>query len=256
MILLRSAAFAIWFYGVTTLFCLGSPLPRWRARRHGRIVVHAYARAWARTVLAGLRILCGTDWQLEGAANLPAPGTPAILAAQHQSTFETLFWTIPLTDVAFVVKRELFAIPLFGGLLQAGGMIPVDRQAGASALRTLLRAASTAAAESRTILIFPEGTRSAAGEVGTLRPGLALIAERTGLPIIPVVTDAGRFWGRLQFIKHPGTIRIAVLPALPRGLSRPAMMQLLHDTFVAGKPVENSVDQLPDPLPRDWKPSS
>lgn len=257
MILLRSVAFAAWFFAVTILFCLASPLPRWRARRGGgRATIQAYARVWARTVLFGLRVICRITWRLEGAGNLPPPGQAVILAAQHQSTFETLFWMVRLPDVAFVVKRELFAIPLFGPLLRLAGMIPVDRQGGAGALRAMLAEAAAASADRRPILIFPEGTRSAPGQVGVLRPGIALLAERLGLPVIPVVTDSGRFWGRLAIRKNPGTIRLAVLPTLPQGLSRRALLARLHDSFESGEPVENSVGALPGALPRDRKPTS
>lgn len=256
MILLRSAAFGLWFFGVTTLFCLGTPLPRWRARRQGRGAILAYARVWARAVLGGLRVICGIGWRLEGAANLPPPGRSVILAAQHQSTFETLFWTIALPDVAFVVKRELFAVPLFGAMLREAGMIPVDRDAGAAALRGLLRHARAAAASGRPIVIFPEGTRSPPGTIGKLRPGIALLAQRTGLPVVPVATDSGRFWGRLAFRKRPGTIRIAVRPALPPGLARPTLLHRLRDNFESAEAVENSVGGAGFSFSRDRKRTS
>jgi 1-acyl-sn-glycerol-3-phosphate acyltransferase len=256
MILLRSAAFGVWFYAVTVAFCLAGPWPIWRARRRGPAAIQAYAAVWAGVILAGLRVLCGVAWRLDGAENLPPPGHPALLAAQHQSTFETLFWLARRPDVIFVVKRELFAIPLFGALLRGAGMIEVDRSGGAAALRGLLRDATAAAAARRPIVIFPEGTRSPAGQVGRLRPGVAFLAERTGLPVIPILTDSGRSWGRLAFRKNPGTIHVAVCPALPAGLSRAALIQRLYDIFATGNPVENSVGGVSGVFPRSPKQSS
>jgi 1-acyl-sn-glycerol-3-phosphate acyltransferase len=230
MTLLRSAAFNLWFYGITILFCLGSVPVRRRARRAGRAAVIAYAQVWARTVLAGLRLLAGITWRVEGTV----PAGAAVLAAQHQSAFETLLWTTLLPDFAFVLKRELLAIPLFGPMLQAAQMIPVERTAGAAAMRALLRHGEEAARQHRKIVIFPEGTRVAPGVRAPLHPGVAALARHTGLPVVPVVTDSGRFWGKRAFRKHPGTIRVCLLEPLPASLSRAAMMQRLAELFAAG----------------------
>jgi 1-acyl-sn-glycerol-3-phosphate acyltransferase len=234
MRLLRSAAFNAWFFGVTLLFCLGSLPVRARARqrrgRQGRLMAAAYAKIWARTVLAGLRPLAGITWQVDG----PVPDGPALLAAQHQSAFETLLYTVLLPDFAFVLKRELVRIPLFGPMLMEAGMIAVDREAGAAALRALLRDGAEAAAERRQIVIFPEGTRVAPGATGALHPGVAALAQKTGLPVIPVLTDSGRCWGRAAFHKYPGTIHVAFLPALPQTLARPALLGALATLYAQG----------------------
>jgi 1-acyl-sn-glycerol-3-phosphate acyltransferase len=133
-------------------------------------------------------------------------------------------------------------------------MIPVDRAGGANAVRQMLRAADRAMADNRQILIFPEGTRVAPGVRAPLHPGVAALAARTGLPVIPVVTDSGRHWGRRAFRKLPGTIRIAILPPLPPGLKREALMQRLAETFAEGvkalgTPVDKSVGGALESLP-------
>jgi 1-acyl-sn-glycerol-3-phosphate acyltransferase len=234
MTLLRSALFNVWFYGVTTVFCLGAPIIVLRLRLQGRIrgrhVAGVYARAWARTALAGLRPLAGIAWRVEG--TLPESG-PVLLAAQHQSAFETVLWAALLPRFCYVVKRELMEVPLFGTLLRASGMIPVDRTAGMSAMRGLLRDGTRAVAEDRQIVIFPEGTRVAPGVRAPLHPGVAALATRTGLPVIPVVTDSGRCWSR-SFRKRPGTIRVQILPALPAGLPRDELLRRLDTAFAAG----------------------
>ncbi len=231
MTLLRSAAFNLWFYGVTLVFCLAAPLVALRVRRHGREAATAHARAWARTVLAGLWPLAGIAWRIEG--ELPAPGA-ALLAAQHQSAFETVLWAALLPQFCYVVKRELMGVPLFGTMLRICGMIAVDRLAGLSAMRGLLRDGSRAAAEGRQIVIFPEGTRVAPGVRAPLHAGVAALAARTGLPVIPVATDSGLFWGRRAFRKRPGTIRVRILPALPPGLPREELLRRLDAAFAAG----------------------
>jgi 1-acyl-sn-glycerol-3-phosphate acyltransferase len=127
-----------------------------------------------------------------------------------------------------VFKDELLRIPLFGPLIGATGMIAVDRNAGGAAIRALVRQAERAVREQRQIVIFPEGTRSEPGYPGTLQSGIAALASRTGLPVIPVSTDSGRFWGRRAFRKRPGTIRIVIGSPIPAQTERKALMRALE----------------------------
>ena len=237
---LRSALFAVWFYGLTTLLALLSPLS-WPFGQRG---VVAYARVWARLVLAGLRAICGISWRVTGLEHLPAEGA-ALIASQHQSAFDTLIWAAVAPRFAYVLKQELTRIPLFGQMLRRSGMIPVDRRAGAAALRGLLAAADRAVAESRQVVIFPEGTRARPGEQLPLQPGVAALAARMRLPVIPVVTDSGAHWGRRAFRKTPGVIRVAILPPLPAGLKRDELLAALAARYAQGVPgpVENSVGE-------------
>ncbi|MDE2580976.1 MAG: 1-acyl-sn-glycerol-3-phosphate acyltransferase [Rhodospirillales bacterium] len=221
MTLLRSVLFNLWFFGTTTVLSLvgGAGLlvtPR---------LALPLARLWARLVLGGLRRICGIRWEVRGLEHVPADG-PALLASRHQSAFDTLVWLLLLPRCTYVLKRELLRIPLFGRMIGPAGQIAVDRDGGASALRALVREAAAAAAAGRQIVIFPEGTRAEVGRPLPLQPGIAAIAARTTLPVIPVVTDSGRLWGRRAFRKHPGVIHITLLPprappeAAPGGRAR------------------------------------
>ncbi|MGC8476915.1 MAG: lysophospholipid acyltransferase family protein [Acetobacteraceae bacterium] len=213
---LRSLLFNLWFFGLTAvLSVVGMVL---LVAAPGR--VEALARRWARWVLAGLRAICGIRVVVLGGANLPKDG-PALLASRHQSAFDTLVWLTILPRCSYVLKRELLRIPVFGWLMRPGRQIAVDRDGGAAALRGLMREAAAAVAAGRQIVIFPEGTRADPGMLLPLQPGIAAIAARTGLPVIPVVTDSGRLWGRRAFRKRPGVIHIRLLPPLPPPDGRP-----------------------------------
>jgi 1-acyl-sn-glycerol-3-phosphate acyltransferase len=243
MIILRSMAYAVWFYGLTFVMVLLSPALRLGPRRW----VMPYVRTWAHLMVSGLRVLCGISWELSGLQHLPTRG-PALIASMHQSAFDTMFWVHLLPNVAYVLKQELTRIPLFGTLLRATGMIVVDRAGGGAAIRRLLRDGDRAVAEGRTIVIFPEGTRVAPGAPVSLQPGIAALAARTGLPVIPVATDSGLLWGRRTFRKREGVIHIAVLPPIPTGLPRDALMRRLTEAFAQGaetlrQAVDNSVGQ-------------
>ena len=241
MIWLRSAIYQLWFYSVSLVLVLTCApllvLPRDLAYRS----VFVIARLWARTTLGGLGPICGIKYVVTGWENLPKTG-PALIASNHQSAFDTVVWMSLLHEVAYVMKQDLQRIPLYGQICVATRMIIVDRGAGANAIRTLLAGAARVIADGRTIVIFPEGTRAPPGTIGTLHPGVAGIASHTGLPVIPVVTNSGEHWGRRGFRRFPGTITIAIRPALPAGLKRRELLTCLEAEYRHGvdKSVESS----------------
>jgi 1-acyl-sn-glycerol-3-phosphate acyltransferase len=223
VILLRSAAFNAWFFGISLLITIpGTVLALVAPDR-----MLALARLWARLVLFGLSHICRIEVRLIGAGNLPAQG-PALLASAHQSALDTLVWLTLVPRTCYVLKKELTRIPMFGWLIPRTRMIVVDRSAGAAAIRHLLRETDRVVREGRQIVIFPEGTRAPPGVRLPLQPGVAAIAARSGLRVIPVATDSGRCWSRRAFRKYPGIIRIVVHAPLPAGLPREALMAALE----------------------------
>ncbi len=226
MIWLRSLLFNIWFFAVTLgMGLLGMPV-RWFAPRHALWV----AQCWAGLVLDGAAALCGIHVVVLGQEHLPTQGA-ALIASQHQSAFDTLIWLRLVPRVAYIFKAELARIPLFGSLLVPAGQIPVDRGASFSAVRSLLRGADRAKAHGRQIVIFPEGTRVAPGAETELRPGIAALAARTGLPVIPVATDSGLLWGRRAFRKKSGVIHVMVGPSIPANLSQALLIETLRQRW-------------------------
>jgi 1-acyl-sn-glycerol-3-phosphate acyltransferase len=234
---LRSALFNLFFFGST--FALSVPAALLSLAAPGQIM--GWARFWARLQIRAARIICGIRVQVSGWENLPP--APVLIASRHESTFDVLFWIATLPAACFVVKRELAQIPLFGRCIRAVGMISVDREAGGAAMRALLRGGDRAKAEGRHIIIFPEGTRVDPDEHPALQPGVAALASRTGLKVVPVMTDSGRLWGRLAFRKLPGTIRIVIQPALAVPPGREAVLEALRAAFVPARLVDKSVGE-------------
>ncbi len=111
--------------------------------------------------------------------------------------------------------------------VRAGG-IPVDRGAGASALKRMLARARNAVASGRPIAIFPEGTRTAVGARRPYHPGVAALYTQLGIPLVPVAVNSGLYWGRRSFLKRPGRIILEILPAIPPGLPRRQVMAELE----------------------------
>jgi 1-acyl-sn-glycerol-3-phosphate acyltransferase len=241
MRVLRSGLYALYFYAVTLVFGIGGMGVRRFAPRRAL----GFAQAWVATLLAGLRPICGIRIEVTGLCNLPAQG-PALLASQHQSEFDTLVWMRLLSRPSYVMKQELTRTPLVGPMLVPAGMIPVDRAGGAGALRRLLQDTGAARDDGRQIVIFPEGTRVPPGERVALQPGIAAVAARTGLAVIPVATDSGVCWTRSRLGMRPGTIHIRIGPPISPGAKRDQLLGKIEtfwrQTECAGfEPVDKSV---------------
>jgi 1-acyl-sn-glycerol-3-phosphate acyltransferase len=222
MILLRSALFNLFMFATGALFSLyGLVVNRVAPAR-----LLPAAVLWARLVLGALRVICGIRVQVIGHENLPKAGA-AVIAAQHQSAFDTLVWLTLLPRTAYVLKVELLKLPLMGRLLVPTGFIPVDRDGGARSLRQLVVDCRQAARAGKQIVIFPEGTRVAPGSRGELMPGVVAVAHSLNLPVIPVATDSGLFWGRKAFTKSPGVLTVRVFPPLPVAAPRAEILDRL-----------------------------
>ena len=192
---LRSLLFNVgWYAGTAAIAMGGAPillLPR-------RAVV-AWSRFWIRFVLAWLRWTVGLSHRVEGLEHLPKG--PCIIASKHQSSWETMAYTVLFDDAAIVLKRELVWIPIVGWAMARAGNITVARGDGAKALRGLIKQAQDRKRQGRSILIFPEGTRVAVGDSKPYQVGVAALYRQLDLPVVPVALNSGLFWGRRKFVK-------------------------------------------------------
>ena len=217
---IRSALFAIAFYGWTVVAVLLS----FPISLLGTGPLRAWAHGWARGHRGCAALFLGIRSRVEGAV----PRGPTLVAAKHQSMFETLEIMLLLNEPAVVLKRELTDIPLWGWVVRRYGVIPVDRQGGAAALRRMMRAAEQAIAEGRPIVIFPEGTRVPPGERPPLQPGFAGLYRALKLPVVPVALDSGRLWPRHRFVKRPGIVTMRFGDPLPADLPRREIEAAVH----------------------------
>jgi 1-acyl-sn-glycerol-3-phosphate acyltransferase len=167
---------------------------------------------WARCNLFWLKVTCNLAYRLEGEENIPS--TPTIVMCKHQSAWETIAIIELFLPQVWVLKRELFRIPVLGWGLATLRPIGIDRSAGATAAKQILEQGTERLASSCWVVIFPEGTRVAAGTRGRYRTGAARLASSTGYPVVPVAHNAGDYWPRKSFLKSPGTIRMVVGPVI------------------------------------------
>ena len=181
---------------------------------------------WCRWMFRMLRNLVGLSVEVTGTEHVV--DGPAIYAAKHQSALETFKLPLLLPQADIVLKRELLMIPIVGWFMASVGTVPVDRGAGARALRTMLTRARAAVGRGRSLLIFPEGTRTATGERRPFHPGIAALYGDLDLPVVPIALNTGLYWGRRSFVKRPGTASIVFLEPIPPGLDRHQFMDRLE----------------------------
>jgi 1-acyl-sn-glycerol-3-phosphate acyltransferase len=218
MTAVRSALFLAWFLAVTTLLSLLF-LPVLILPRGAAVWL---ARAWSRASFFGLKLFASLDWEIRGTP----PAGPVLVAAKHMSMWDTLALYLALDQPAIVLKRELLYIPFYGWFLWKAAAVPIDRGAGAKALRKMSAAAKQVLRENRPVLIFPEGTRKKPGAAPDYKPGVAGLYSMLGVPCIPVALNSGAYW--TGFIKKPGTIVLEFLEPIPPGLKREAFMAMLE----------------------------
>ena len=220
---IRSVLFNIAFYVVTAAILVASlPFFFILPQGFGMWVVRAWARisVWLHVWIAGVKI------EVRGRENIPQSG--ALVAAKHQSAFET-FALIPLLrNPTIVMKRSIRWLPIFGQYTVRTGMIHVDREGKTSALRDLAARARTELDKGREIIMFPEGTRRAPGAKPEYQPGIALLYRTLNVPVVPVALNSGLFWPRRQFVHRPGTIVVEFLPAIPPGLDSRTFLNRLQ----------------------------
>lgn len=231
MAFVRSAVFALAFYSVT-LLCVLAALP---ASLFGRRALRGVTHFWVRLHRWCARALLGISTRVEGAP----PEGPVLVAAKHQSMYETMEVVLMFREPAIIMKRQLSDIPLWGWVARRYGIIPVDREGGAAALRGMMRAAQAAIAEGRPLIIFPEGTRVAPGERPPLQAGFAGLYRALKLPVVPLALDSGRLWPRGRFVKRPGIVTFRFAPAIPPGLPRAEVEAIVHAAI-------NALDPPPD----------
>lgn len=209
MLFLRSLLFALCQVVSTLLFALPSVftgLLPYRMR-------HYFITLWNRCNLWCAEHICGLRYEVVGLEQVPSG--PCVILCKHQSAWET--YALPCIipqPLAWVCKRELLWIPFFGWGFAVLQPIAIDRSAGRKALEQLVTQGIDRLQRGRSVVIFPEGTRVAPGEKRRYAIGGALLAERSGYPVLPIAHNAGEFWPKRGFIKHPGVIRLVIGPVI------------------------------------------
>jgi 1-acyl-sn-glycerol-3-phosphate acyltransferase len=224
-VFLRSLLFNIcytgWAMGSAILFA-----PLFLASSHTSLRV---GHPWATVTLWLARVICGITYEVRGREYMSSQ--PVIYASKHQSAWDTMIFLTLFPAPAYILKRELLRIPLWGWYLWRMKMIAIDRSAGASGLKDMVKQAKATIAAGRPIIIFPEGTRRSVGAEAVYHPGIIALYNQLKLPVIPVALNSGVFWGKNAFTKRPGKIIMEFLPPVAPGLPKEEFMAQLQSSI-------------------------
>lgn len=219
MALLRSILFVLIFYPGSVVMVLAAlaSIP------FGQEAIIASSRRWAIWHRWCARWILGIRTRVIG--DLPTRGV--LYALKHEAMFETIETLVIFHRPVVVMKKELADMFGWGYAARRMGVIPVDREAGAAAMRHMIAAARIAKASNRPIVLFPEGTRVPHGERPELRAGFAGLYKVLGLPVVPIALDSGKIWPK-GLVKRPGIVTLKVGETIPPGLPREEAEARVH----------------------------
>jgi 1-acyl-sn-glycerol-3-phosphate acyltransferase len=205
---LRSLLFTAFLFLSTFVYAFVVVIAFWAPYR----ARYAIAREWARVQLAAAHRICGLGYTVEGRENIPEGGH--ISMWKHSSAWETMAQMVVFPPQAWVLKREILWIPVVGWATWLMDPIAIDRRAGHNAVREVVTQGRRRLEQGRWVLVFPEGTRVAPGQIKKYGISGAILASESGRKIVPVAHNAGVYWGRRGLLKKPGTIRVVIGPPI------------------------------------------
>lgn len=195
--------------------------------------------SWNRCALWCLKLCCGIRHSVHGADNIPEQ--PFVVMAKHQSAWETIYLQTLFTPLSTILKRELLLIPFFGWGLAMLKPIAIKRSSPKGAIRQVQTQGVTRLKEGISVLVFPEGTRTHFGQVGRYARGGAHLAIDANVPILPLAHNAGKYWPKKGFLKHPGVIQVEIgEPILCEGRTAAELTDLCQEW------IESTIARMPN----------
>ncbi|GAB4254621.1 MAG: 1-acyl-sn-glycerol-3-phosphate acyltransferase [Methylomicrobium sp.] len=176
-------------------------------------VRYKIAGYWIDFILMMVTLCCGIRWKVEGLEHIENIDA-AIVLSKHQSAWETVALRKILPPQTALLKESLLWLPVWGWALATLKPIAIDRSNQIGALRTLIDKGTSYLKEGLWVVVFPEGTRTAPGEKRKFNAGGAMLAQKSGFPVIPVAHNAGEYWPRYSFLKYPGLITVKIGPPI------------------------------------------
>lgn len=236
MLLLRSLLFQFYFFASVAVAALLVVLASVVSGK----LAYTVTRRWAQSMMWAGKLLCGLDYVIEGVEHLP--DAPSIALIKHSSVFEAYAQITILPTQAWVLKRELFWIPIFGWGLARLRPIAINRKAGRSAVKQVIQQGKERLRDGVWVTVFPEGTRVAPGESKKYGVSGAALARETGAVIVPIAHNAGDFWPRRSVLKKPGLIRVCIGPPIDASGRPPKETNRIVQEWIEAKMAEISVN--------------
>lgn len=234
--MIRSIIFNFVYYPTTALLCF-LYLPFLLAPRSWFCVM---VEVYLKIVHILEKLILNLDYEVRGTEHLPKDEA-FIVAAKHQSSYETLKLHLLFKDPAIVIKKELYSIPIWGWYAKKMQLIGIDRSSRERALNSVIEGAKMAADSKRPIVIFPQGTRVRLDQTSEDKPynaGIMRMHKKSGLKIVPMALNTGVFWGRNSFFKKSGKVIFEFLPPIETGLSTREGLAIIEQS------IENKTNEL------------
>ncbi len=218
-----------WFFPVSFIFC--APIAIIGVSITGnKSFAHKVARVWASMVLS----VCGIKVKVRCRDNSFIKELPVIFACNHASQMDIpiLYKALPV-EFRFLVKKELFKVPLLGYAMKKSGYIPIDRKNSKAAIKSMKEAAEQLKTGA-SIVIFPEGTRSINGKLQSFKEGGFMLAVKSGRPVVPVgIKGSHNILKKGSFIARPGVVEVEIGSVIrsfdkEKRLSRSELSLLAH----------------------------
>lgn len=230
--LVRSLLHLGWM--AATIIPYGSYLLLRAATGASKETIYRIGVSWLDKSVSGARWILGIDYRVHGLENLPRPGQNrgVILLVKHQSTYDTFVMPLVLRHVvlAYVFKKQLLSIPFFGWGMAKMDMIFIDREQRTKAFKKVLEQGRRILSAGHWVIMFPEGTRVARGEVGQYKYGGARLALDAQAHVVPVAVTSGRCWPAKAIVKFPGVVDISFgKPIAPEGLTAAELTAQVQD---------------------------
>ncbi len=251
LLVIRALIFNVVFYlNLIVQMLVQTPLYFLLPRKGALVIV----KNWCRSSNWWHRIIVGTKYEITGLENIPEEG--CIIAVKHQSMWE-FYAILPLfEDPAYILKRELMWIPLFGWYVAKTRMIPINRGKRSKAMKEMTAKAAEEIALGRQILIYPEGTRRVPGAEPAYKYGIAHMYKELKCPVLPIALNSGLYWPRRKFMRYPGTIRVNIMEPIMPGLDTEEFQSELQNRIEDSCMVlyeKAANDTPPPPLPEALK---
>ena len=187
-------------------------------------------KSWGWSMLWMQHLLIGTRFEFRGVENVPQD-RGYIMAAKHQSSWETYATLLFLNNPSYILKRELMFIPFFGWLATKGDVIPVNRGKQREALKAMNKEAKRQIGDNRQIVIYPEGTRKTAFAEPAYKYGITHMYQDIEVPVLPAALNSGIFWPRNSLLLYRGTCVLEFLPVIEPGLDAETFSEELVETI-------------------------
>jgi 1-acyl-sn-glycerol-3-phosphate acyltransferase len=179
-----------------------------------------FLSGWPRAIIWWQKVVCGLRYEVIGRENIPDRN--GVILSKHQSAWETFALQLVFPPQTWVLKRILMWIPIFGWTLAAADSIAIDRKGGTKALKQVIEKGTERLKKGLWVVIFPEGTRTPPGQIGKYNPGGAMLAVRSGFPVVPVAHNAGSYWPKSGWPIRPGVITMVIGPVIETEGLKPA----------------------------------